>query len=96
MRNLMIPMVALALSACGSQPQAQEPTPQVPAMEQRQINFKEGSPKPVEVVVFKDTTGCEWLIFRYRGYNVSTEPRMIHDPAGGSESVQLCRTVEPK
>ena len=59
MRGTLLAIAALTLSACESQPQPHEPTSQTPAFEKWQINFNEGS--PVEVAVFKDTTGCEWL-----------------------------------
>jgi len=58
----------------------QPPTQQVSAGADKNVVFGEGA--DVGVAVYRDDTGCEWLIFRYRGYGVSTQERTEPTPTG--------------
>lgn len=91
-KRIMVLAASLLLVACGRNPEAVvdgEPNrnPIQPVKEEKTINFKEGG--AVSTAVFRDETGCEWLIFRYRGFGISTQPRT--KPYGSDGNVQVCR-----
>lgn len=64
-------LAAISLASCG-QPVVDN-TPKIQSQSEQAITFKAGA--DVSVAIFRDSTGCEWLIFRYRGVGISTQPR---------------------
>lgn len=90
MRTLIIAALTIGLTACGQKPDYQDHAPVVNNNNNQPtvyVNFQEGG--SVDTTVFRDETGCEWLVFRYRGYGVSTQPRM-ETYAQGTQHRQVC------
>lgn len=89
MRGLQVAAAIVLLGLAGCNETVTAPPKTKPSSEQ-DLDFAEGG--KVSVAVFRNKVGCEWLVFRYRGYNMSAEPNM--EDAGGGQRRQICHTVE--
>ena len=92
MKRLIALALLLSCAACGVTPDAiTKPEEQVaqhgPVAGEKTVRFNGGT--DVGVATYRDSTGCEWLIFRYRGMNVSTQPR-TEPYANNTQRRQVC------